>query len=438
MSIPSRSSQMLCLMVFGLCQYPAIIPWDIPFPPFTPNHHLPSPVPPPSNKPSLKVVHISDLHVDLFYEPGASTNCTKNICCRTYTPPRRPPACPPIRQADSGIRTATRRLCWSRVSTPRSSTSCPMPRSRLFTGDVVEHTVWLVTDEEVTSDLNDAYTRMSATLAPAHVYATIGNHDNAPVNLFPLSNMTPPSNASQYVYDTLATDWSSSIGGDAAGKLAELGGCYSTLHPGTNLRVISLNTNFWYKQNFYLYGATMPRDPNGLFTWLVAELSRAEHNGERVWILGHMPMGGWDALRDYSHYFNQIVVRYEGIIAGLFFGHTHKDEFQIAYKDYASSSSTGPSSNWQDRKAADAVAASFIAPALTPTSGNPAFRVYDIDPVTWGVRDYTTYIANISSPSYQTEGPVWEKYYSLKETYGPLLSPPVVDPKCGVESRVLA
>jgi sphingomyelin phosphodiesterase len=69
---------------------------------------------------------------------------------------------------------------------------------------------------------------------------------------------------------------------------------------------------------------------------------------------------------------------------------------------------------------------SYIAPALTPTSGNPTFRVYSVDPVTFAVLDYTVYYANISSPTYQS-GPTWEKLYSVKETYGSLVSPPVTD-----------
>lgn len=65
---------------------------------------------------------------------------------------------------------------------------------------------------------------------------------------------------------------------------------------------------------------------------------------------------------------------------------------------------------------------------MTPTSGPPAFRVYSVDPVTFGVLDIETYIANISDPSYQITGPVWQKYYSAKETYGPLVTPPLTDP----------
>lgn len=42
--------------------------------------------------------------------------------------------------------------------------------------------------------------------------------------------------------------------------------------------------------------------------------------------------------------------------------HTHKDEFEISYSDYTH----------QDFSTATMM--SYIAPALTPTSGNPTFR----------------------------------------------------------------
>lgn len=45
------------------------------------------------------------------------------------------------------------------------------------------------------------------------------------------------------------------------------------------------------QQNFWLYEATMERDPSGQLAWLVAELEAAETAGERVWLMGHMPLG---------------------------------------------------------------------------------------------------------------------------------------------------
>ena len=109
---------------------------------------------------------------------------------------------------------------------------------------------------------------------------------------------------------------------------------------------------------------------------------------------------------------DQIIQRFDATIAALFFGHTHQDEFEIAY-----STPAAPTAD-------TAVMVSYIAPALTPTSGNPTFRVYSVDPVTFAILDYTVYYANISSPTYQS-GPTWEELYSVKETYGSLLDPPV-------------
>lgn len=91
------------------------------------------------------------------------------------------------------------------------------------------------------------------------------------------------------------------------------------------------------------------------------------------------------------------------------------DEFEIAY-----STPEAPSFETADMTF-------YIAPSLTPTSGNPSFRVYSVDPVTFGVLDYTVYYTNLSSPTYQS-GPVWEVLYSVKEAYGSLLTPPVTDP----------
>lgn len=45
-----------------------------------------------------------------------------------------------------------------------------------------------------------------------------------------------------------------------------------------------------------------------------------------------------------------------------------------------------------------------------------------MDPVTFGILDVTTYIANMSDPDFHSsKGPTWTKYYSAKEAYGPLV-----------------
>lgn len=243
------------------------------------------------------------------------------------------------------------------------------------------------------------------------VYGTIGNHEQSPVNAFQPNDAG--SNA-QWLYNLAANLWSGWTGPVAASSIEKIG-AYSTKYANGNIRVISLNTNMYYKLNFYLYQSTMQQDPNGQLKWLVSELDAAEKAGENVYIIGHMPMGDSDGFRDGSNYFDQIVNRYSSTIAGLFFGHTHVDHFEITYSDYSK------------RNFANAKAMSYIAPSLTPTSGMPSFRVYEVDPVTFGVLDAVTYIADMTDAAFQTTGPVWTKYYSAKETYGAIVNPPVTD-----------
>jgi len=405
MTIPSHTSQLFCGTIFGLCDYPAVTPYTVKFPSAKPANSV---RPVSSGKTPIQVVHISDIHVDLSYETGANANCTKNICCRPYTTADAPgnnndPAgpygnvqCDSPLSLEESMYTAIDKLVPNNAFT-------------IFTGDVVEGAVWLVNQTEVTHDLNDAYnSRMKSDFKL--VYPVVGNHDAAPVNSFPPAAVNTTI-SSQWVYNTLSSDWATWLGATAASTVDQYG-AYSVMYPGGNLRVISFNTNFYYKENFWLYEQIMESDPDGQLAWLVSELSAAETAGERVWLMGHMPMGSGDAFHDGSNYFNQIVKRYSNTIAAQFYGHTHKDEFEITYSDYT------------HQTAANAVSMSYIAPALTPTSGNPTFRVYSVDPVTFGILDYTVYIANISAPSYQT-GPVWQEYYSAKQTYGSLLTPPV-------------
>lgn len=410
MEIPSKTSELFCMTIFGLCPWPDVdTSYSVAMPARGPaDASATRPGPGPSGQaPPLKVVHISDIHVDLNYTAGASYNCTKNICCRPYTPADEPGA------TDFPAGPYGNSHCDSPVTLEESlykaiGALVPDRAFTIFTGDVVEGAVWLVTDEEVTNDLDDAYGRMSKGIG--QTYAVVGNHDSSPVNSFPPAGVDTTI-STQWAYDALSSNIEGWVGGAAAAQASGNYGSYSVPaagHPG--LRVISLNTNFWYRQNFWLYEREMEHDPSGMLSWLAAELGAAEASGERVWVLGHMPLGSSDAFRDQSHYFDSIIQRFQGTVAGVFYGHTHKDEFEIAYSNYSA-----------PRSAASATMVSYIAPALTPTSGNPTFRVYDVDPVTFGVLDYTVYYANMSSPAYQADGPKWEVLYSVKGAYGSLL-----------------
>ena len=87
-----------------------------------------------------------------------------------------------------------------------------------------------------------------------------------------------------------------------------------------------------YKSNYLNFINTTDPDNSGNMAFLISELQDAEDNNERVWILGHV-LTGWDGsnpLPNPADLFYQIVDRYSPhVIANLFFGHTHEDQFMI-------------------------------------------------------------------------------------------------------------
>ncbi|KAH7152207.1 Metallo-dependent phosphatase-like protein [Dactylonectria estremocensis] len=405
MKIGSKTSKEFCITFLGICEYPDIKKWSVPFPSKKPAAARPAS----SGKDPIKVVHYSDIHIDPLYVEGSNAECTKPICCRPYTQGDEPgntrsPAGP---NGDHN--------CDSPVSLEESMYAAikeivPDAAFTVFTGDIVDHAVWNTSKPYNEEQITNAYEMMDKNLGI--VYGTAGNHEAHPANAFQPNSV---GDASQWIYDLLAGLWSGWIGGTAIADTEKLG-AYSTLYPHGNLRVISLNTNMYYRDNYWLYQKSMIQDPSGQIAWLVGELDAAEKAGERVYLVGHMPLGDQDCFHDQSNYLDQVVSRYSATIAAMFFGHTHKDSFQISYADYA------------NRKFSNALVTSYIGPSLTPTSGMPSFRVYDVDPVTFGILDATTYVADMANPAFQTTGPVWTKYYSAKEAYGPLLSPPVTAP----------
>jgi sphingomyelin phosphodiesterase len=76
-------------------------------------------------------------------------------------------------------------------------------------------------------------------------YAVVGNHDASPVNSFP-PGAVDTTITTQWAYDTMSSDWSSWIGATAAAEADSNYGSYSVL-TSQGLRIISVNTNFWYK-----------------------------------------------------------------------------------------------------------------------------------------------------------------------------------------------
>ncbi|GJE99928.1 sphingomyelin phosphodiesterase [Phanerochaete sordida] len=405
-SAAGQTATKFCDAVFGLCDPPPVNAFTVPFPKRAPAHPTTFKS---TGKTPFQVVHISDVHIDRFYTVGADANCTKSICCRNFGDETGPPTEPAGPNGNARC-DAPETLADSMYEAIQQF--APHAAFTLFTGDVVDHTDWLVNKSVVTFDLA-AFNFDMVTKLKGPIYPAIGNHDTAPVNTFPRDTTITPLET-QWVFDTQSAGWEPLIGAAAALQEKHTSGSFSAVVPGMKLRIISLNTQFWYKQNFWVYDSEVQQpDPNGLLAFMVQELQAAEDADQRAFIIGHIPLGKEDTLNDQSNYYDQITQRYKNTIAAQFFGHSHKDQFEIAYSDF------------NDQTADTATSIAIVAPALTPTSGNPAFKIYDIDPDTFEIMDAKVYITNISTPNFQSHTPQWEFYYSARATYGPVTSPPL-------------
>lgn len=259
------------------------------------------------------------------------------------------------------------------------------------------------------------------------VYATLGNHDSLPEayntqNLFCGANGT---NAFSWNYELLSSMWQNNswINASEALQASTHYGAYAHT-TAQGLRIISINTDFWYKSNVFNYWNMTNPDISGILTWLASELTACEAAGQRAWIIGHVLSGyeGSNALPNPSALFYSIVRRFSpATIAGVFFGHTHMDQLQIFY-DYLPNSTLSANSTLRNTTLVDysrPLTVGFIAPSIVPLTGyNAGYQLYQVDAKTFSISGIQTFFANISE-SLRWTSPVWELEYDSRTAYSP-------------------
>jgi sphingomyelin phosphodiesterase len=170
------------------------------------------------------------------------------------------------------------------------------------------------------------------------LYPALGNHDSIP------SDRNTPfwwaQNGAvdefQWVYDFYSELWAKNewISNTTANQAGAHYGAYSTV-TSQGLKIITINTDYWYMENFYNDVNMTNPDSSGMPQFLIDELQAAEGCGQRVWIIGHVP-AGYDGsnpnINPPNRLFYSIVQPYSpATIANVFFGHNHRDQFSLYY-----------------------------------------------------------------------------------------------------------
>ncbi|PPQ90943.1 hypothetical protein CVT25_008254 [Psilocybe cyanescens] len=413
--------QAICQNFFSMCASPPTVSLDLTnwFAKPKPNP-LPAPKKPSGKR--LNVLHISDLHLDPRYSTGSEANCTSGSCCRTNKHNSLNPdtvVSPAPRygayKCDTPLSLALAALEAIPELTGTKKTGFAMA---LYTGDLVAH--------DSDNQLSRAYVEYTETviydlfkqmLGSGPVYAAVGNHDS-----FNQAQDAPHSIggdlAQQFSwnYDHLASLWEHEKWlPEAAVNLARSHYAGYMVKRSDGLRIISLNTNLWYKANYFNYINMTNPDTSGMLRFLTDELQDAEDSGDRVWIIGHV-ISGWDGtnpLRNPTNLFYQIVDRFSPhVIANIFWGHTHEDQMSIYYTQNATMIS-----------AETAQTLAWTGPSMTPgTNINSGFRLYEVDSATFEILDAHTWISDVNSyPALDTQvalGPIFTYEYNTRQTYG--------------------
>jgi sphingomyelin phosphodiesterase len=138
----------------------------------------------------------------------------------------------------------------------------------------------------------DLFKRM---LGSGPVYAALGNHDS-----YHQAQDAPHSLGGELAeqfswnYDHVASLWQQEqwIPESAVAQARAHYAAYSVQRTD-GLRIITLNTDFWYSANLFNYINLTQADTSGMLRFLTDELQDAEDQGDRVWIMGHV-LSGWD------------------------------------------------------------------------------------------------------------------------------------------------
>ncbi|KAL4223137.1 Sphingomyelin phosphodiesterase [Mactra antiquata] len=367
---------------------------DIPKPPIVP------PVLPKPGSPTLKVLHLTDYHMDKEYTQGSNAKCGEPLCCRADDGQPAPGDTPAglygdYRNCDTAPSTADN--LFKHLSLIQDQFDYVV-----FTGDIPAHNVWNQTREDQILAMNSFNTYLKKYLPNKKVFSTLGNHESAPVNSFPPPYITG-NDSESWLYTVTAENWLNWLPKDTETTIKKAG--YYSTKPFPGLRVISLNMNMCNNQNWWLFINTT--DPAGMLQWFIDELQDAENVGDKVHVIGHIFPGCNCCLKAWSWNYYKIVNRYESTIVEQFFGHTHSMYYEMFYDDVTFLRPLG---------------VAYLPGSITTYSNlNPGFRIYEIDGnysgSSWRVQDFTNYYLNLTKANLENVV-VWEEEYSAREVYG--------------------
>ena len=346
---------------------------------------------PKENGEIIRMLQITDLHIDLDYEAGCSTVCLKPICCRNDSTLK------PTGKLSGKY--GTEAACDIPMTLFESFVEDAINRDVdfiIWTGDNAPHDSWKNTQKEVYKIAREIKAKLDSRFHndsyQIPIFYSLGNHEKYPNDDF--------KDNEDYMLSEMADIFGDYLD-EKSNETFKEGGYFSKRYKDTKLRIIGLNCLACDSFNFNLFNSTKYYAKK-MFVWLEQELKDAEDKGDYVFILNHFPLNGDFTLTECAKRLQALFDRYEYTVRGIFSGHTHLDDIE-GISEYFNKSKI--------------IHLNFIAPQLTTYSKKlPSYRIYNIDKETMQVLNYEQYRFNLSY-SNENDDPQWYLAYKASDFY---------------------
>ncbi|KJE95335.1 hypothetical protein, variant [Capsaspora owczarzaki ATCC 30864] len=383
---------------------------------------------------TVRLLQLTDIHLDLAYEPGSPTNCDVDVCCHAYDVGSGRAGY--FGNSNCNLPERTLKSLFAYLNATFAYPGNPFqtgdaaPNGQidavLWTGNNAPEQVWDCSWNR-TLTANTRVANLFRQFMPSTpVFPVIGPHDTYPGNLFDYDS-------DQYILDAYTELWSLFLNSSALSDVAKFGAYSAVLRPG--LRILVSNSYQSVRFNYYAAVQKVQRQITQQVVFFTKILTDAISTGERIVLVGNLPPGVSEALPNYGAGAVSYVSSSPSSFALMTFGYTHFDSFEVLHKLTAGNATQAPALILDEP-----VHVVFTAPSLSPNGKrNPAFRVYTLDATSFELLDHETFYFNLEKANSAAAAlPVpaseealdaiaqrsWDKLYAMKETYDmPDMSP---------------
>jgi hypothetical protein len=197
---------------------------------------------------------------------------------------------------------------------------------------------------------------------------------------------------------------------------------YYSARPMSGLRLIALNSVILGKKYTSEDGVSQDAAGDTQIAWMEQQLQAAQQSSEKVYVAMHIPPGrdyfdgkpywldpaGAKADTLWQNEFLNLLKTYSATVAGVFYGHSHMDEFKMIMD---------PTDTSQVMELA------ISCPGITPRNGNnPGFKLVYYDPASMEVTDFVTHYTTLPVQSTFGGGSYRFSTYLSCQGQGSLLS----------------